>query len=57
VDIGGGVGKAVQKILEKYTELDAKNVVLQGSNIMEMVEYEKIALERVRLMKHDFWSE
>jgi hypothetical protein len=57
VDIGGGVGKVVKKILEESPELNAKNVVLQDqANIMEMAGKEKIAPEGVALMKHDFWT-
>lgn len=58
VDIGGGVGKVVKKILEEYTELQARNVVLEDQvNVMEMAEKENIVPEGVKLMKHDFWTE
>ncbi|KIW89052.1 uncharacterized protein Z519_10537 [Cladophialophora bantiana CBS 173.52] len=58
VDIGGGVGNTVKKVLDEYKKLNPKNVVLQDQKeIIAMAEKEKIAPEGVKLMEHDFWTE
>lgn len=57
VDIGGGVGNVLKRILDVYKDLHPKHVVLQDQeNIIAMAEKEKIAPDGVRLMKHDFWG-
>ncbi|KAL2421756.1 O-methyltransferase gsfC [Exophiala dermatitidis] len=57
VDIGGGVGNTVKRILDAYKKLDPKHVVLQDQeNVIDMAAKEKIVPEGVRLMKHDFWT-
>ncbi|EXJ85180.1 hypothetical protein A1O3_05855 [Capronia epimyces CBS 606.96] len=57
VDIGGGVGNVVKRILQDYKKLNPKNVVLQDQdNIIDMADKEKTPPEGVRLVKHDFWG-
>ncbi|OAG44110.1 hypothetical protein AYO21_01567 [Fonsecaea monophora] len=58
VDIGGGVGNTLKKILDEYKELDPRVVVLQDqTDVIAMAEKEKIPPEGVKLMEHDFWTE
>ncbi|KIY02612.1 uncharacterized protein Z520_01077 [Fonsecaea multimorphosa CBS 102226] len=58
VDIGGGVGNTLKKILDEYKELDPRTVVLQDQkDVIAMAEKEKIVPEGVKLMEHDFWTE
>ncbi|KIW28518.1 uncharacterized protein PV07_08177 [Cladophialophora immunda] len=58
VDIGGGVGNTLKKVLDGYKELDPRNVVLQDQKeIIAMADKEKIPPEGVKLMEHDFWTE
>ncbi|EXJ85782.1 hypothetical protein A1O1_06150 [Capronia coronata CBS 617.96] len=57
IDIGGGVGNVVKRILDAYKDLNPENVVLQDQeNIIDMASKEKIAPHGVQLMKHDFWG-
>ncbi|OAL38833.1 hypothetical protein AYO20_02039 [Fonsecaea nubica] len=58
VDIGGGVGNTLKKVLDEYRQLDPGNVVLQDqTDVIAMAEKEKIPPEGVKLMEHDFWTE
>lgn len=57
IDIGGGVGNVVKRILDEYKKLNPQNVVLQDQDsIIDMAEKEKIPPAGVKLMKHDFWG-
>lgn len=57
VDVGGGVGTVVKRILDEYKGLRAANVVLQDLDaVIEMAERDKTAPQGVRLMRHDFWQ-
>ncbi|KIX06816.1 uncharacterized protein Z518_04792 [Rhinocladiella mackenziei CBS 650.93] len=58
IDIGGGVGNVVKRILDEYKDLSPKNVILQDQgSVIDIAEREKIPPEGVKLMKHDFWTE
>jgi hypothetical protein len=57
VDIGGGVGNVVRRILAEYKKLEPKNMALEDQeSIIEMAEKQKEAPKGVHLMKHDFWG-
>lgn len=57
VDIGGGVGNVVQRILQASPKLNPSNIVLEDlESILELSEKEKSAPEGVRKVVHDFWT-
>ena len=57
VDIGGGVGNVVKRILDASPSLNPKNIVLEDlAPILEMSEKENVAPEGVRKVVHDFWT-
>lgn len=58
VDIGGGVGNVVKRILDQYQKLRAENIVLEDlDSIIDMAEKEGTVPKGVRVLKHDFWTE
>ncbi|KAI1608644.1 catechol O-methyltransferase [Exophiala viscosa] len=58
VDIGGGVGNVVKRVLGEYKTLKPEHVVLEDlESIIEMAKKEETVPEGVRMLKHDFWTE
>jgi len=55
VDVGGGQGLALNKILQAHPELDPKLVVLQDRpDVVALAREARVLPEGVRVMEHDF---
>ncbi len=58
VDVGGGHGVCLKQILNKHTELDASNCVLQDvPDIIQMARASDVLPKDLILMEHDFRTE
>lgn len=58
VDVGGGKGQALKRIMAAYPEIPAKRLVLQdrGPVIEEVIQANEAGFEEVRKMSHDFFE-
>lgn len=58
VDVGGGHGVVLKKILDAHPELTAKNCVLQDRpDVIEMAKSNGILPSETQFMPHDFMTE